>query len=462
MVAFALFPGDSALLLLLLVMAPWVVLGMITDGVRMTMVAVAVGISLPLASFLGQWVPRSLLGSNLLWRDWGLGNAYAFVFLMGILFIVIHKLHEQATIELKYRIPGNKHEGWGRVNSVIGLSLGGIMGVLSFLLLAGKITSLGYATAQMQPADPSSDPAGYRLTARLYRDFHTLGVDKAARMFDPATPEYYQAADIAGLVYNNFGTNNLTHIYQFRSRLMGYPGLVDAVFDPHVMHLMNLHTSNPFFMGLYNRTNLTHLLANQTLQDAIRNPDLKAKLAQIDLDDLREFLINGRSRQYNSATLTQQGRAPILGRWVLDLENTRQQFEQAFPDIDDRSRRNLNQYLETIGERTSLSFSDGFFYLEAPYFHTRSLARESNDFVPRTPSVSISGIQNAPPALQVYGKWQREEDGTSYRAVFEWRNPNTRQVVSTTPVLINTFSSRIMLTLEEFHNERYVFERQKF
>ena len=461
MVAFALFPGDAALLLLLLVMAPWVVLGMITDGVRMAMIALAALISLPLAGLLGQWMPRALLGGNPLWRDWGLGNAWAFLFLMVILFIVIHRLHEQATIELKYRIPGNKYEDWGRVNSVIGLSLGGIMGVLSFLVLAGKITPLGYASAQMQPAQPAEDPAGYRLTARLYRDFNSLGVDRAARVFDPAPPEYYQAADIAGLVYNNFGTNNLKHIYQFRARLMGYPGLVDAVYDPHVMRLMHLHTDNPFFMGLYNRTNLTHLLADQTLQNAIRNPDLKAKLAQVDLDDLYEFLTQGRSRQYNSATLTQQGRAPILGRWILDVDNTQQQFDQAFSGIDDRSKRNLNQYLQAVGERTSLSFSDGFFYLEAPYFHSRSLARESNDFVPRTPSVSISGIQNAAPALQVFGKWQKEGDGSSYRAVFEFRN-QAGQVVSSTPVLINTFSSRIMLTLEGFHNERYVFERQKF
>ena len=296
MIAIVLFPGDSALLLLLLVMGAFVVLGTITDGLRMAMVFVGTVVAYLLAPLLGNYVPRSFLPDNPLWRDMGVGSIHAFIVLMILFFIGFHFLHRWIEIELKYKLEACKHKEWGRVNSVIGLSLGGIMGVFYFLMIAGKITPLGYAAAQMQPASPSADPIGYRLSARLYKDFHSLGIDKAARMFDPASPEYYAAADVAGLIYNNFGTNNLQHVYQFRARLLGYPGLVDAAYDPKVMQLTHLHTANPFFMGLYSRTNLTHLLANQTLQSAMGDHNLRMQLAQVDMDDLQEFLREGRSR----------------------------------------------------------------------------------------------------------------------------------------------------------------------
>ena len=460
MVAITLFPGDSALLLLLLVVGAFVVLGMITDGLRMAMVFVGTLLSLLLAPLLGPFVPRSFLPANPLWRETGIGDVYAFVFLMIILFVVIHKLRERAALEIKYALELRKHEEWLRVNSVIGLSLGGIMGVFYFLMIAGKITPLGYAAAQMQPASPSADPIGYRLSARLYKDFHSLGVDKAARMFDPASPEYYAAADVAGLIYNNFGTNNLQHVYQFRARLLGYPGLVDAAYNFHIMRLTHVWNTNQFLIGLQCRTNVTHLLANQTLQSAMGDDSLRMQLAQVDMDDLQEFLREGRSRQYNSAALAQQDRPSILGRWILDVDNTLQQFHAQYPTMPERARRNLDTYIEAIGDQMSLSFSDGNFYLEAKYFCSRALARKYNDFIPRTPSISIKSIQQSPPVLQVFGGWKKGDD-SQYRAVFQWKNPRTGQIAVECPVRIQSFSSKIMLTLEGFNDEKYVFKRRK-
>ena len=59
MFSFALFPGDSALLLLGVVVGFFVVLGMITDGLRMAMLLVATVVSYFVAPLLGQFVPRS-------------------------------------------------------------------------------------------------------------------------------------------------------------------------------------------------------------------------------------------------------------------------------------------------------------------------------------------------------------------------------------------------------------------
>ncbi len=460
MVAITLFPGDSALLLLLLVVGAFVVLGMITDGLRMAMMFVGTLLSLLLAPLLGQnVVSQGFIPTNPLWQKMRIVDVYAFIFLIVILLPVIHKLSARATLEIKKALELRKHEGWLRLNSVIGLMLGGIMGVFYFLMIAGRITPLGYVTVQMQPANPSADPMGYRLSARLYKDFHALGVNKAAQMFDPASPEYYAAADVVALIYNNFGTNNPQHVYQFRAQLMGYPGLVDAAFNPHVMQLT--HGQNPFFLGLRSRANLSQLLANQTLQSAMGDTNLQMQLAQVNMDDLLLHLDPEKgSTNYTPASLVQQGRTPILGRWILDVDNTLQQFYTQYPTMPDRARQNLEIYIKAIGDLMSLSFSDGYFYLEAKYFCARALARESSDFIPITPSKSIRSIQQSSPVLQVRGVWEKRND-SEYRAKFRWTNPRTRQVEVECPVRIWLGPTQIMLTLEGFNNEKYVFKRQK-
>ena len=464
MVAIALFPGDSALLLFLLVVGAFVVLGMITNGLRMAMLFVGTVVAYLLAPLLGPFVPRGFLPDNPFWQDMGVGNIHAFIVLIILFFIGIHFLHRW--INIKYKLKIHRRKEWGRVDSVTGLSLGGIMGVLYFMMIAGKITPLGYVTAQMQPANPSADPVGYPLSARLYKDLHALGVDKAARIFDPASSEYYAASDVAGLIYNNLGTDNLQHVYEFRTRLLSYPGLVDAAYNPHVMQLTHPHAENPFFMGFYSRTNITHLLANQTFQSAMADPNLRMQLAQVNMHDLQEWLRNGdSSSQYNPEALAQHDRPRILGRWVLDVVNTLQQFHTQYSTMDDRKRQNLDTYLKTIGDQMSLSFSDGNFYLEAKYFCSRALGRKSNNFIPTTPDISIKATRQSPPVLQVYGAWKKENN-SQYRAVFQWKrkNPNTGQIelVVECPALIRTGGEqKIILTLEGFNNEKYVFRRRK-
>ena len=218
-------------------------------------------------------------------------------------------------------------------------------------------------------------------------------------------------------------------------------------------------------MGLCSRTNITYLLANQTFQSAMTDSNLRMQLAQVNMDDLQEWLRDGdSSSQYNPDALAQHDRPRILGRWVLDVANTLQQFHTKYSTMDDRTRRNLDTYLKTIGDQMSLSFSDGNFYLEAKYFCSRALGRKSNNFIPTTPGISIKSTRQSLPVLQVYGAWKKENN-SQYRTVFQWRreNPNTGQieVVVECPALIRSFSTQIILTLEGFNNEKYVFRRRK-
>ena len=457
-IAFTLFPGDFALLLAILVIGAWTLLGMATDALRMGMLFISTSLSWLLAPLFGNWMPTFLLPSNPIWHDLGFGAIPAFGFLMIIFSIAVHFLHKKVTLDFKYKWDTPKHEKWEKLNATLGVACGGLLGICYYLLIGGVIMPFGYLTAKIQPAQSAIDPLSYRLSGRLYRDLSSLGLNHAVRLFDPAPADYYPAADIAALTYNNFSTNNLEHINRFRSRLLGYPGLVDAAYNRHVMTLTHVWSTNTFFMGLYTRTNLTYLLGHQELSAAWKDDTLKAQLAQVDLYDLRQFLESGKSQQYNVAMLRQQGRDPILGRWELDPTGTLQQFKSKYPKMGEREEQTLLDYLNATSEHLSLSFSDGYCYLEGRAFPERALGVRvinnnsqvsTNDFVPSTPPRNFKAYSQ----LITYGSWEKNPAGT-YRTQFNWMKAES-------PVSIQLYPSRIMLTLESFRSEKYVFKRQK-
>jgi hypothetical protein len=223
------------------------------------------------------------------------------------------------------------------------------------------------------------------------------------------------------------------------------------------MALTHVWTTNTFFMGLYSRTNLTYLLNHQELTAAIKNDPLKAQLAQVDLHDLKHFLEIGKSRQYNIAILQQQGRSPILGRWELDPTNTLQQFKSLYPKMSEREEQRLLEYLSSLGKHLSLSFSDGYCYLEGRTFPERALGvrvsinsthATTNDFAPSLPPRSASQYSR----LITSGSWEARPSG-----IFQ-----IKKIVlgkATSPVSFQLYPSRLMLTLESFRNEKYVFRR---
>ena len=456
--AFAIFSGDSALLLAILIIGAWTLLGMATDGLRMGMLFISTFLSWLLAPLFGNSMPDFLLPSNPIWRDFGIGAVPAFGLLMVIFCIAVHLLHKKVTLNLKYKWDTPKHEKWEKLNTTLGLVCGGMLGIWYYLLIGGVIMPLGYLTAKIQPALPANDPLGYRLCSRLYLDMSSLGLNHTVRIFDPAPDDYYSAADIAALTYNNFSTNNLEHINHFRSRLLGYPGLVDAVYNQHVMNLMHVHPLNTFVMGLYTRTNLTYLLKHQELAAAIKDETLNAQLAQVDLHDFKQFLESGKSRQYNIAILQQQGRPPVLGRWELDPHNTLQQFKSLYPKMSAREEQRLLEYLSSVEKHLSLSFSDGYCYLEGRTFPERALGvrvtkhsahATTNDFTPSLPPRSANQYSQ----LITSGSWETSPSG-NFRTQFVFGK-------ATCTASIQLYPSRLMLTLESFRNEKYVFRRQK-
>jgi hypothetical protein len=463
--AISLFPGDSALMLFLLVVGAFTLLGLQTDGLRMGMLFVGTLLALIFAPMLEGVLGKFInLPEHPLWWELGAGKIWAFVFLMTAVLAASQPLHRKLHLHIKHALDNNRLAEWDHVNSIAGITLGGILGVLYLMLLAGVITPLGYAATQLRPSTvaAANEPMGYRLAARLHRDFRTLGLDKSARLFDPASARFYDSADISGLLYHNLRDQNLQ---AFRARLLAYPALVEATHTPHLLHLLHLSGTNMFLMGIYNQTNATHLLHHAHVRGAMVDESLRKKLSQVDTRDLLQYLRTGKSHLSDPAKLHAQNRPVLLGGWELDVPATQQQFEAIYPKMNDRERKKVREYLEALEPTLMLSFSETTFYLDGRYFSNRPLGVKppshraiaaglpENGLLPRVPA-SPRMLSQLSVRTLLAGPWNSK--GDVFHAKFIW--PHTQPQASC-EVEFQEFSNRLLVTLKDFNNEVYVFRR---
>jgi len=457
--ALSLFPGDSALMLFLLVVGAFTLLGLQTDGLRMGMLFVGTLLALifapMLAGVLGKFVN---LPEHPLWWELGAGKIWAFVILMTAVLAATQPLHRKLQHHIKHKLETNRLAEWDHVNSIAGITLGGILGVLYLMLLAGIITPLGYAATQLRPsaAAAADEPMGYRLAARLHRDFRTLGLDKSARLFDPASERFYDAADITGLLYHNLRDQNLR---TFRARLVAYPALVEAVHTQHLFHLLHLSSTNTFLsVDLQNQATPSRLLKHAHVRDALTDEDLRKKLAQVDTRDLYDYLRTGKSTLYDPATLRAQKLPVLLGGWQLDVPATQQQFESIYGEMNDREKEKLRAHLDALGQFLLLSFSENNFYLDGQHFAYKALGakpppnRTVNGLLPRPEPPSAFAQRSV--RILLAGSWQANND--FFTAKFHW--PHAQPEVNC-EVEFQEFSNRLRVTLKDFNHEAYIFRR---
>lgn len=459
MLALSLFPGDSALMLFLLVVGAFTLLGLQTDGLRMGMLFVGTLLALifapMLAGVLGKFVN---LPEHPLWWELGAGKIWAFFILMTAVLAATQPLHRKLQHHIKHKLETNRLAEWDHVNSIAGITLGGILGVLYLMLLVGIITPLGYAATQLQPnaAAAADEPMGYRLAARLHRDFRTLGLDKSARLFDPASERFYDAADITGLLYHNLRDQNLR---TFRARLVAYPALVEAVHTQHLFHLLHLSSTNTFLsVDLQNQATPSRLLKHAHVRDALTDGHLRKKLAQVDTRDLYDYLRTGKSTLYDPATLRAQKLPVLLGGWQLDVPATQQQFESIYGEMNDREKEKLRAHLDALGQFLLLSFSEKNFYLDGQHFAYKALGakpppnRTVNGLLPRPEPPSAFAQRSV--RILLAGPWKANND--FFTAKFHW--PHAQPEVSC-EVEFQEFSNRLRVTLKDFNHEAYIFRR---
>jgi uncharacterized membrane protein required for colicin V production len=261
-------------------------------------------------------------------------------FVMFVIILTLFKsagffVHRKLDVHYKY------HEGdlgqllWVRLNRRLGLCLGLINGLVYFMLISFVIYDFSYWTAQAASSDGEAKPV--RLLNQMGRDLQSTGMAKVARAIDPMPEIYFQAADLAGLLYQN---------PQLGDRLSDYPAFISLGQRDDFQQLG--HDAD-FQNAWQTHAPGGQLLNYPTARAIWQNNDtanLIWSIVKSNLDDLNGYLKTGQSANYGSEK--------IIGRWDFNVGATVGLLRQARPNIPSTEMRTMRNWMIQAYSQTTL------------------------------------------------------------------------------------------------------------
>ncbi len=264
---------------------------------------------------------------------WLIPPLVVFLIVLAIFKVVALVVHQKVEVHYKYNTGDLRLVLWERLNHRLGLCLGLVNGAAYFILAITALFPLSYWTYQM--ATPESDPKSVRLVNQLGQDLQGSGMSGVARALDRNPPEFYQAADVVGLVY---------HHPLLEARLARYPAFLGLAERPE---FQDLGSDMQFAELRQKQASLAELLNYPKVQAMVQNPDLQKTIKDTvvpNLQDLQAFLTNGVSQKFDEK---------ILGRWDFDLNASVLQLRKAKPNLPATEMRKWKGWLASNFSRTS-------------------------------------------------------------------------------------------------------------
>jgi hypothetical protein len=154
----------------------------------------------------------------------------------------------------------------------------------------------------MASPTPGEDPWAIRRLNQFGEALQSSGFAKVARAIDRFPQEWYDAADLAGIIYKNPLTE---------ARLSRYPAFLGLAEMPQFKDLGN---DKEFADLRQKQAALMEVIHYPKIDSMLQNPDLLRQVwgtVAPDMKDLRIFLVTGQSPEYDSEKL--------LGRWRFDV-----------------------------------------------------------------------------------------------------------------------------------------------
>ena len=264
---------------------------------------------------------------------WLLPPLIVFVIVLAIFKVVALVVHKKVEVHYKYNTGDLRLALWERLNHRLGLCLGLVNGAAYFILAVAAIFPLGYWTHQM--ATPESDPRAVRLVNQLGNDLQGSGMSKVARALDKNPPEFYEAADVVGLIY---------HHPLLEARLSRYPAFLGLAERPE---FQDLGSDMQFAELRQKQASLSELLDYPKVQAMVQNADLQKTIKDTvipNLQDLQAFLTNGVSQKFDEK---------ILGRWGFDLNSSALLLRKAKPNLSPTDMRKWKTFLASSYSKAS-------------------------------------------------------------------------------------------------------------
>ena len=256
---------------------------------------------------------------------WLVPPLVVFIIVLAIFKVVALVVHKKVEVYYKYNTGNLQPVLWERLNSRLGICLGLVNGAAYFVLAVMAIYPLSYWTYQM--ATPESDPRTVRIVNQLGSDLQGSGMSKVARAMDKNPPEFYEAADVVGLIY---------HHPLLEARLSRYPAFLGLAERPE---FQDLGSDMQFAELRQKQASVAELLNYPKVQAMLQNADLQKTIKDTvlpNLLDLQAFLTNGTSQKFDEK---------ILGRWGFDLNSSALLLRKAKPNLSPTDMRKWKAFL---------------------------------------------------------------------------------------------------------------------
>jgi Colicin V production protein. len=258
---------------------------------------------------------------------WLVPPAFVFVLILTLAKVGGLFLHKKVEVFYKYKAGELRLALWERLNSRLGICLGTLNALAYMILLAQAVYMISYWTYQAQT---ESDPRSVRIVNRLGKDLQSTGMSKVAAAVDSTSPAYYDAADIAGLLYQ-------TPLLE--ARLSRYPGILAL---SERQEFKDLASDSEFSAMRQRGASIAEILDYPRVQDMMKNADLMNNIETSlvpNLKDLRAFLETGISEKYSE---------PILGRWNFDVNGTLGIFRREKPTMTSKEMNQRKAILTSL------------------------------------------------------------------------------------------------------------------
>ncbi len=255
--------------------------------------------------------------------------------------------HRKAEVYYKYKAADVQLISWLHLIRRLGLGFGLLNGLVYLVLISTVIHAFSCWTVQVASSD--DEKFLVRLLNRMGRDLDATGLAKAARAVNPMPADYFRAADLAGLLYQN---------PQLKDRLAAYPPFLSLAERDD---FKQLGQNGDFQNAWKSHSPIGQLLDNPQAAAIWRDPDKAGALWSMVLtnyDDLTNYLQTGRAVKYDSVK--------ILGRWDFDLAASLKALEQSQPNLTSGEMQELRTlWPPAYAQTTFAAGADGQVFLKS-------------------------------------------------------------------------------------------------
>ena len=274
------------------------------------------------------------LGVSNLALQWILPPFIVFILVMAAVKVAALAVHKKVDVYYKYKAGDLRLALWERLNGRLGACLGLVNGLAYLVLISWVVFVFSYGSIQF--ASDDTDPRTLRVLNRLGRDLQNTGLAKVARAIDPMPAVFYEAADLAGLLYQNS---------LLEARLSRYPGFFQLAERPE---FQSIARDKEFSELRVRRAPIAQVLANPNLAAIVNNSDelkLIWGIVEPDMKDLRLFLESGSSQKYSEK---------LLGRWLFDVNAAMVAYRKTKPNLPSKEMQKFRSFVSSNYSRTSL------------------------------------------------------------------------------------------------------------